>query len=42
MICYGRMFDDADVGHFTFTESEKGCSLIHYAIVTPNLANIRF
>ena len=23
MICYGRMFDDADVGHFTFTESEK-------------------
>ena len=33
MICNGRMFNDADVGHFTFM-SEKGCSLINYALVT--------
>ena len=38
MICDGRMFDEADVGHFTFM-SEKGCSLIDYALVTPNLGS---
>ena len=38
MICNGRMFNGADVGHFTFM-SEKGCSLIDYALVTPNLVS---
>ncbi|MEW8545015.1 MAG: endonuclease/exonuclease/phosphatase family protein, partial [Candidatus Thiodiazotropha sp.] len=37
-ICNGRLFDDADIGQFTYM-SARGNSLIDYALITPTLSS---